>query len=48
MNFENFGIAEFLGVVLIAPIFYFLMVVLLKGISDFTRFFHISNRRLRD
>lgn len=47
MNFENFGIAEFLGVVLIAPIFYFLIICVLKGIGDIVDFFMLTNRRFK-
>jgi hypothetical protein len=45
---NNFGIAEFLGLTLIAfPVFIFLTFVLIEGISGLINFFRYSDRRHR-
>lgn len=46
MIIENFGIAEFLGIILFMPIFIWLALVLLDGIGVLKENFRYSNRRL--
>jgi len=48
MIFENFGIAEFLGITLVGfPVFLFLTFVLFEGISSIVEFFRFSDRRFK-
>jgi len=47
MDFNNFGINEFLAIIFITPVFYYLTLILFEGIGIFKDNFYISQRKWR-